>query len=257
MTDPYRTAPPVDLADMTSVPDADIPLMKARAIAAGVNDSLIAHKVDGIDREYVFRTPTVAEWNDYLDWANDPQRSSVGEWNLVVSCLMWPNETALRFDSEEQPGIVRKFVNVIEEHCGAGQSHTTDLTLAVSLTDDKFARFGLEREDVLPLLAQYQRKGQLRAINIRVSPLTDEAPESVSVIIKAPTRNVYDTMMTGFKSADKALAVYNAAMSCIVWPQDKAEVRDLVKARPGIPWSLFVHMAEMGGLLLKGETRKL
>lgn len=243
------------------VPDDEIAGLKARAAHAGASDELRRVSVDGVSHEFIVRKPTRAEWNEYFDWACVPAKSAAGCWNLIVQCAMWPSHSAVSRAASECPGMIRVIVDEIERWCAGeiSQAERVEIDLAQDVSDERLAEVGLTHDDVNPLLVRYPAAKQLRVVSLHTSPERCEEvdEEAVTVIVKRPTRPVYENLLRDWQSANKAAACYDAALACMVWPEAEADRRDVLNDNPGLPWALFSVIMAMGGAGAKTHTGKL
>lgn len=243
------------------VPEDEIAGLKARAAHAGASDELRRVSVDGVSHEFIVRKPTRAEWNEYFDWACVPAKSQSGAWNLIVRCTMWPSQSAVTRAASECPGMVRVIAEEIERWCGGEilQVERVEIDLAQDVSDERLAEVGLTRDDVAPLLVRHSGVKQLKAVSLHTSPERCEEgdEEIVTIIVKKPTRAVYDNLIRDWQTANKAVACYDAALACMVWPESEADRRDVINDNPGLPWALYSVITSMGGAGAKAHTGKL
>lgn len=253
----FTTTPADDVAEspddesLDEVPEQDVPGLKAMAAKRGVGDELRRVTIDGVSHEVIVRKPTLAEWNEYINAALVPDQSSSGEWSLMVQCALWPSLARVKASSADKPAMVKQIVDVIERWVGGDQSQRerVKIELSSATTEDELREIGLTLEEVQRLLTRYSGKKQLVALSLTTSPPDTEDAERdiVTVVVKRPPQAIYQKLVTGWRSADKAQAVYDAALSCIVNPEEESERRALLKTSPGLPWSLFPILMQMGG----------
>lgn len=242
----------------------EIPVLKARANKACGCDELRVIRVEGIEHDFIVRRPTRSEWDDYLNKATNASQAVDGEWNLCVECVVWPNLARMRHDRADLPAFPKRVCDALERFSGGVKSGRVVLVIDGSTTDEALSDpLGLTRADIEPLLRRFPRKpgkpATLRAVGVRTSiDAEDESDaEYETVIIKNLTAFQYDKLHTGFKSDDKSSALYDAAMSCIVWPSDEREKVDLLKATPGLPLAMFDVMNDACGASAKVVQKKL
>lgn len=250
-------AVPDDVADedVDRVPLDEVPGLKVRAAAAKVGDELRRIVVDGVSHEIIVRRPTRREFQEYFDASADPARAADGCWNLVVQCALWPAVDRIRLSRDALPALPSKVVGELETWVGA--TVASEVVLSAALTDEVLDGLFMSRAELAQLLQQYPHRGQLRHVNFRVSPEGDDE-ETAGVIVKRPTRPVYDALMRALKGSDsKATALYDTALSCIVVPESEGERRDLLDVRPGIPGGVFKAIVDMGGSTSKATAKKL
>lgn len=236
------------------VPEELVAGLKSLATKTGVSDELKAVHIDGIGHDFVLRRPTRREWQEYLDKAHDAQQSIDGNANLAALCCLWPSRRALAAARDVLPALPIQICNWIETMCGA--KNLNEVPLDPSTDEDALQAIGLAAGDVEPLLRTYHHPGQLKAVTIRVSG-DDEEVETVTVVVKRPDKATYENLVRGYRTSDKAIACYNAAMVCIVSPSADADKRALLEARPGIPHGLFPTMISMGGGVARSTAKKL
>ena len=250
-----RASVTVGEAVPSDVPDELVPSLKSLASSRGVSDEIKAVTVDGVGHPFVLRRATRREWQEYVDKAHDPQQSIDGNANLAALCCLWPSRRALAADREGTPALPIQLCNWIETMCGA--KNLDEVPLDADTSEDVLEALGLVEADVQELLRVYHQPKQLSAVTIRVSGDGEEPVESLTVILKKPDKATYEALVRGYRTSDKAIACYNAALSCIVYPSVDAEKRKLLEDRPGIPHGLFATMISMGGGIARSTAKKL
>lgn len=243
------------------VPEDDVPALKARALRASGTDEIRDVVVQDIGHPFVLRRPTRAEFMEYLNKAFDAKQSSDGEWNLVLACTIWPNQTALRAARSELPALPKRLVDKLDEWCGGATANVISIELTRATTEDQLSDpYGLTMDDVVPLMQRYPSKNgkraALRVVGCRTSPEGQEDADVETVVVKSPSLHQYNTLVSGFRAGDKAEAFYDAAMSCIVWPEAEADRREIVDRAPGLPYVLFPVLSEMGGAGARTTAKK-
>jgi hypothetical protein len=238
------------------VPEDVIPQLKQRAAALGVSDELRAVRVDGIEHDFVLRRPTRKEWQDYVVKQHDDAQSVDGQVNLALLCTMWPSRKAVTAARDLLPALPIRLCNWIELMSGGKVGTITETPIDTTTEEDVLAGLAVPTDVLASLLSRFTLRNQIRVIAIRVSG-DDDPIEEITIVVKRPDKATYDNLLRGWRAGDKAVACYNAAMSCVVYPQSDVDKRALFEERPGIPYRLFATMIEMGGGIGRETAKKL
>lgn len=260
---PAASATPVSFDDeaIDTVPDDLVPSLKALAEKRGVDSELRRVTIAGVSHEVIVRKPTQAEWMEHLNGVLEAHSSAAAEHNLVWICALWPTLTRVKESVADKPAMVKQIVDVIERWVGGDQSQPERVAIELSqnTTEDALAEIGLTIDEVRRLLVRYSGRKQLTAVSIHTSPpdTDDEHADVLTVVVRRPPKPVYDALVRGWRGGNKAQSLYDAALTCIVSPEEESERRSLLKSNPGLPWALFSTMMSMGGAGDRVAAKKL